>query len=229
MTYCYNSNTCGNCGNPYSLQCPSSIYSTISRSCVNASLTQRYQQATYSGAQFEIVAQWTIVTSGPGYQQIVANTIPNMMNHTALVGDILAFKGLYIGKEISTDTTQDYLCTNPTITGNTFTCAVGSLSSNNTRYHYLLQTTIIQSVQIAPDNIYYNVGDYDVEGTITQANVGSYSASATLLVLNAIQWVEIVGPSTGNVNVMVSFIANAYPVSKYLQINTESNYYFFII
>lgn len=214
MIYCYDSNTCGNCANSYSLQCSTSTYSTISRSCVNATLSQRYQQSNYASAQFDIIAQWTVTTSGVGYQQIIANTTANMMNCTALVGDILAFKGPYISKEISIDTTEDYLCTNPTITGSTFTCSVGNLSANNTKYHYLIQTTIIQSIQIAPNNIFYNVGDFNVQGTITQDNVTSYSASAILPVVYGIDYIDIVGPSTASVNIISSFIANIYPPSK---------------
>jgi len=220
MIYCYDTNTCGNCANPYAVQCPSSIYSTISRSCVNASLTQRFQQSAYSNVQFGIIAQWTIITTGAGYQQIIANTTANMMNQTALVGDILAFKGPYIAKEISIDSTEDYRCISPTITGTTFTCSIGNLSSNNTQYRYLLQTTIIQAIQIAPNTIYYNAGYYSVQGTITQKNITSLPASAILPVVYGIQSIEIVGPSTGNINVIISFIANIYPVSKYLQINT---------
>jgi hypothetical protein len=218
MIYCYDSNTCGNCGNPYSLQCPSSTYSSISHSCVNATLNQRFQQSKYSGVQFQIIAQWTITTGAAGYQQIVTNSTTNMMNRTALVGDILAFQGLYIAKEISSDSTQDYRCITPTISGNTFTCSVGSLSSTNTTYRYLLQTTIIQAIQIAPITTYYDAGNYNVIGTITQNNVTSFSASTILPVVYGIIWIEVVGPSTGNINVMVTFTVNIYPASKHLQI-----------
>ncbi|CAF5104592.1 unnamed protein product, partial [Rotaria magnacalcarata] len=113
--YCYDTNTCGNCLSPYSLQCSSNIYSTMTQSCANVTLTQRYQQSTYSGANFQIIAQWTVTTGGAGYQQIIANSTVNMMNRTVLVGDILALNGLFIGKEISTDSTTDYRCINPTI------------------------------------------------------------------------------------------------------------------
>jgi len=216
MIYCYDSNTCGNCANPYSLQCTSSIYSTISRSCVNATLNQRYQQSKYSSVQYQIIAQWTITTGGAGYQQIIANSISNMMNRTALVGDILAFNGPYIAKEISIDTTQDYRCISPTISGNIFTCSVGSLSSNNTQYRYLLQITIIQSIEIAPNALFYDVGILNVQGTITQDNVTSYSASTILPVIYGINWIEIIGPSSASSNIILSFITNIYPISKYL-------------
>jgi hypothetical protein len=137
-----------------------------------------------------------------------------MMNHTALVGDILAFKGLFIAKEMSTDTTEDYRCISPVISANAFTCSVGSLSSNNTKYRYLLQITIIQSIQISPIYMFYSVGVFNVQGTITQNNAVSYSASTTLPVIYGIDWIEVDGPSTGNVNVMTTFIANIYPPSK---------------
>jgi len=144
-----------------------------------------------------------------------------MMNRTALVGDILAFKGPYIAKEISIDTTQDYRCISPTISGNTFTCSVGNLSSSNTLYRYLLQITIIQSIQIAPNALFYDPGILNVQGTITQDNVTSYSASTFLPVVYGINWIEITGPSSASANIIVSFITNVYPVSKYLiQINT---------
>ncbi|CAM2704890.1 unnamed protein product [Rotaria socialis] len=209
--YCYDTNTCGNCLSPYSLQCSSNIYSTMTQSCANATLTQRYQQSIYSGVNFQIVAQWAVNTGGAGYQQIIANSTVNMMNRTVLVGDVLALKGQFIGKEISTDNTTDYRCINPTIASNAFTCSVGSLSSNSTTYRYLLQTTIIQAIQIAPITMYNSVGFFDVQGRITQNNVTSYSASAMLLVECNIDWVEIIGPSLGNINVMNSFIANIYP------------------
>jgi hypothetical protein len=218
MIYCYDANTCGNCANPYSLQCSPSIYSTISRSCVNESLTQRYQQSTYSSAQFQIIAQWPITTAGAGYQQIVANSAPNMMNRTALVGDILAFQGLFMAKEISTDTTQDYRCITPTIAASAFTCSVGSLSSNGTTYRYLLQTTIIEGIQIAPIYSYSIAGFFSVQGTIIQ-NAMSYSASTILPVVYDIIWIEVVGPSTASVNVLSTFTAIIYPPSKYLKIN----------
>jgi len=144
-----------------------------------------------------------------------------MMNRTALVGDILAFKGPYIAKEISIDTTQDYRCISPTISGNTFTCSVGNLSSNNILYRYLLQITIIQSIQIAPNAFFNDPGILNVQGTITQDNVTSYSASTILPVIYGINWIEIIGPSSASANTIVSFITNVYPVSKYLiQINT---------
>ena len=150
------------------------------------------------------------------------------MNRTALVGDILAFKGPYIAKEISTDSTTDYRCTSPTIASDVFTCAVGSLSSNNTNYHYLLQTTIIQAIQISPLTMFYNVGEFNVEGTITQNGLTSYSASAILPVMYGIEWIEVVGPSSASVNVLLSFTANIYPVSKYLFIHLNSfNIFFF--
>ncbi|CAF4329521.1 unnamed protein product, partial [Rotaria magnacalcarata] len=101
--------------------------------------------------------------------------------------------GLFIGKEISTDSTTDYRCINPTIASNAFTCSVGSLSSNSTTYRYLLQTTIIQAVQIAPMTMYNNVGTFNVQGTITQNNVTSYSASAMLPVWCTIDWIEVIG------------------------------------
>ncbi|CAM4771183.1 unnamed protein product [Rotaria magnacalcarata] len=211
--YCYDTNTCGNCLSPYSLQCSSNIYSTMTQSCANVTLTQRYQQSTYSGANFQIIAQWTVTTGGAGYQQIIANSTVNMMNRTVLVGDILALNGLFIGKEISTDSTTDYRCINPTIASNAFTCSVGSLSSNSTTYRYLLQTTIIQAVQIAPMTVYNNVGTFNVQGTITQNNVTSYSASAMLPVWCTIDWIEVIGPSLANVNVIKSFIVNIYPAN----------------
>ncbi|CAF4570580.1 unnamed protein product [Rotaria sp. Silwood1] len=230
LTYCYDTNTCsnctntcGNCSNPYSLQCSTNIYSTITYLCVNASLNQRFQQTTYSNAQFEIIAQWTITTTGTNYQQIIANTSLNMMNQTALVGDILAFQGLDIAKSLSIDGTEDYRCINPTITNNTFTCAVGSLSSNGTQYRYLLQTTIIQAIRIAPNTIYDNVGYFSVEGRLTQNNLTTYSASTTLPVVYGIAWVEIIGPSVASVNVILTFIVNIYPVNA-----TATKYMWFI-
>jgi hypothetical protein len=146
------------------------------------------------------------------------------MNQTALVGDILAFQGPYIAKEISIDSTQDYRCITPTISSNAFTCTVGNLSSNNTQYRYLLQITIIQAVQIAPNMIYSNTGNYNVQGTITQNNVTSFSASAILPVVDGIQWIEIIGPSTASINVILSFVVNVYPVSKYLRISIQTEY-----
>jgi len=229
MIYCYDSNTCGNCANSYSLQCSTSVYSTISRSCVNTTLNQRFQLSKYSGVQFNIIAQWTIATTGAGYQQIIANTVANMMNETALVGDILAFQGPYIAKEISIDSTQDYRCITPTISSNAFTCTAGNLSSNNTQYRYLLQITIIQAIQIAPNMIYSNMGIYYIQATITQNNLTTFPASAILPVLEGIQWIEIVGPSSSSANVISSFIANVYPASKYLQISIQIDYSYFII
>ena len=216
MIYCYDLNTCGNCANPYSVQCSGSRYSTISRSCANGTLNQRYQLSKYSGVQFNNIAQWTIVATGSGYQQIVANSTANMMNRTALVGDILAFQGLSIAKEISTDSTEDYRCITPVVSGSTFTCTAGSLSSNSTQYRYLLQITIVQAIQIAPNTVYYNVGTFSVQGTLTQSGVTSVSASTILPVIYGIQWIEIVGPSSSSANVMMTFIANVYPASKYL-------------
>ncbi|CAF3507643.1 unnamed protein product [Rotaria sordida] len=213
LTYCYNTNTCGSCTNPYSLQCSTNIYSTITHLCVNTTLTQRFQQSTYSNVQFEIIAQWTITTTGINYQQIIANSSLNMMNKTALVGDILAFKGLYIAKNIAIDGTEDYRCLNPTIASNIFTCSIGSLSSNNTKYRYLLQTTIIQAIQIAPNTIYDNVGYYSVEGQLTQNNLTTYSASTILPVIYGIESINITGPSVTNVNATVTFQANIYPAN----------------
>jgi len=212
--YCYSSNTCGSCSNPYSVQCSATTYSTITHLCDNTTSNQRFQQSTYSNAQFQIIAQYAITTTGAGYQQIIANT-SSTINQTALVGDILAFSGPYIAKVIPTDTTQDYRCIAPTISSNAFTCSVGSLSANGTAYRYLLQTTIIQAVQIAPTMIYSIAGTYNVQGTITQNNVTSFSSSAMLPVVYGIIWIEVVGPTIINVNVLTTFVANIYPVSKY--------------
>lgn len=214
MAYCYETNTCGSCINPYSFQCSSNVYSTVTTSCSNATTIQLYQQSTYSNAQYQIVAQWTVTSTGAGYQQIVANSIANMMNRTALVGDILAFQGLSMGKIISTGGTSDYRCIIPTIASNMFTCSVGNLSLS-TNYQYLLQVTIIQAVQIAPLAIYNDVGYFNVQGTITQNNVTSYSVSTVLPIVYGIQWIEITGPSQVHSNVPVTFILNLYPVSKY--------------
>jgi hypothetical protein len=139
-----------------------------------------------------------------------------MMNQTAFVGDILAFRGPYIAKEVSVDSTQDYRCITPTISSSAFTCTTGSLSSNNTQYRYLLQITIIQAVQIAPNMIYSYTGNFNIQGTITQNNVTTYSTSAILPVVYGIQWVEIIGPPSASTNVISPFVANVYPVSKYL-------------
>lgn len=136
-----------------------------------------------------------------------------MINRTASVGDMLAFKGVNLAKIISDDTTEDYRCTSAS--GSPFTCTIASLSSNNTKYHYLLQMTVIQPVEIAPLMMYYGIGDYQVHGTITQHGVTSYSASAILPVLFGIESVEIVGQITGNINVMLSFMAQLYPISKF--------------
>ncbi len=141
------------------------------------------------------------------------------MNQTALVGDILAFKGQYIAQVIPTDTTQDYRCITPTISSNAFTCTIGSLSANGTAYRYLLQTTIIQAIQIAPTMIYSNVGNYNVQGTITQNNVGSFSTSTILPVLYGIDWIQVVAPTSANINVMFTVTVNLYPSSKYHKIN----------
>jgi hypothetical protein len=210
--YCYSSNTCGSCSNPYSVQC-SATYSTITHLCDNTTSTQRFQQSTYSNAQFQIIAQYTITTTGAGYQQIIANT-SSTINQTALVGDILAFSGPYIAKVIPTDTTQDYRCVTPTISSNAFTCTIGNLSANGTAYRYLLQTTIIQAVQIAPTMIYANAGTYSVQGTITQNNVGSFSTSTLLPVVYGINWIQVVAPSSVNLNVMFTVTVNVYPSSK---------------
>ena len=217
MIYCYDTNTCGNCVSPYSVQCSSGIYSTVSGSCVNASLTQRFQQSSYSSAQFNIIAQWSITTIGIGYQQIVENSTLNLMNRTALVGDILAFKGFYIAKTISSDQTEDYRCINSVISSNMFTCSIGNLSSNNTKYRYLLQVTIIQATQIAPIIVYDNTGNYNVEGIIKQNNVTTLSTSSTLPVIYGINWIEIVGPSVANINATSTFVVNLYPISEYLE------------
>ncbi|CAF3607443.1 unnamed protein product [Adineta steineri] len=208
--YCYDANTCGSCANAYSLQCPTSVYSTVSRSCVNETSSQRYQQSIYSGAQFQIVATYTIPTTGAGYQQFIANS-SSTMNQTALVGDILAFQGSYIAKEMTTDTTQDYRCIAPTVSSLQFTCSIGNISSSGSTYRYLLQATIIQAVQIAPNMIYYANGNYNVTSTITQNNVTSLSASTMLPVVDGIDWIEIIGPTTANINVMLSFVVNVYP------------------
>ena len=218
MIYCYESNICGNCISPYSSQCGANAYSTINRLCNTTNSSHRFQQSKYSGVQFSIVAQWTINTAGAGYQQIVANTVVNLMNTTALVGDILGFTGPYIAKTVSVDSTEDYRCITPTITMGTFTCTIGSLSSNGTQYRYLLQITIIQAVQIAPNTMFNYAGNFNVQGTITQANVTSFSTSTILPVAYGIEWIEIIGPSTSNINVPCSFIANIYPVSKYLHV-----------
>ena len=221
MIYCYGSNTCGNCISPYSVQCGGNAYSTVNQLCDNANSSQRFQQSIYAGKQFSIVAQWTVVIPSAGYQQIIANTLGNMMNRTALVGDILGFQGQYIAKTVSTDSTEDYRCVTPTISGLAFTCAATNLSSNNTRYQYLLQITIIQAVQIAPNTMFNNAGDFYVQGTLTQANVTSVSASSILPVVYGIEWIEIIGPTTANINVESSFIANIYPVSQYPHIFTS--------
>ncbi|CAF1178747.1 unnamed protein product [Adineta steineri] len=208
--YCYDANTCGTCANAYSLQCSSSVYSTVSRSCVNETSSQRYQQSIYSGAQFQIVATYPITTTGAGYQQIIANS-SSTMNQTALVGDILAFQGPYIAKEMTTDTTQDYRCITPTISSSQFTCSIGNISSSGSTYRYLLQVTIIEAVQIAPNMIYYATGNYNITSSITQNNVTSLSASTILPVVDGIDWIEIVAPATSNINIMLSFVANVYP------------------
>ncbi|CAF4157649.1 unnamed protein product [Rotaria sp. Silwood2] len=213
LSYCYDTNTCGNCTNPYSVQCSTNIYSTITHSCVNASLTQRFQQSTYANAQFEIIAQWTISTTGTNYQQIIENLSLNMTNLTAIVGDILAFQGLYIAKSISIDGTEDYQCITPTITSNIFTCSIGNLSSNGTKYRYLLQTTIVQAIQIAPNTMYDNVGYYSVEGRLTQNNLTTYSTSTILPIVYGFASTQIIGPSLASVNETVTFIVNLYPVN----------------
>lgn len=211
-SYCYDSNTCGTCSSPYALQCSTYTYSLVDHLCYNTSASQRYQSSVYSSAQFEIIAQWSFAAAGAGYQQIIANTTGNMLNRTAFIGDILAFKGTNLAKVISDDTTEDYRCTSAS--GSPFTCTIASLSSNNTKFHYLLQITVIQAVQIAPLMMYYGTGDYNVQGTITQHNVTSYSASAILPVLFGIEAVEIVGPTAGNINVMISFMAQLSPPSN---------------
>ena len=127
--YCYDRNTCGNCTDPYSLQCSNGVYSTVAHLCVNTTSTQRFQQSLYSGAQFEIIAQWTILTTSIGYQQMIDNSTLNMTSQMANVGDILAFKSLNIGKKVSSDETEDYRCIFPIIINNTFICSIGNLSS----------------------------------------------------------------------------------------------------
>lgn len=217
MIYCYEQNTCGYCNSPYSLQCGAGAYSTISHLCNGTNPSQRFQQSNYNGVQFSIVAQWTANPAGPGYQQIIANSVVNMMNTTALVGDILAFQGLNVAKTMSSDSTEDYRCVLPAITSG-FTCTTASLSSNNTQYRYLLQITIIQAIQIAPNTMFSYAGNFNVQGTITQANVTSFSTSTILPVVYGIEWIEIIGPSTSDVNILSSFIANIYPASKYLHL-----------
>ena len=93
MIYCYDTNQCGTCTEPYALQCPSSIYSTLARTCVNTTVTNRVQPGVYNGVQFQIIAQWTIPATGPNYYQIIANSSATMMNQTGLVGDVLGFQG----------------------------------------------------------------------------------------------------------------------------------------
>jgi hypothetical protein len=215
MIYCYDANACGNCASPYASQCSMNAYSTISRTCDNTTLSQRIQPSKYSGVQFVTVAQWTIIPSGATYNQIIANSTSDV-NRTALVGDILGFAGLSIAKEISTDGSQDYRCTSSATFVGQFTCSVANLSSNGTTYRYILQTTIIQAIQIAPINIFYNIGNFNVQGTLTQDNVTTFSSSAILPVVYGIEWIDLVAPATANVNVMISFLANIYPVSKYL-------------
>ena len=167
----------------------------------------------YNSAQYQIVAQFGPTSAAIGYQQIVANTA-STMNITAMVGDILAFQGPYIAKEISTDSTQDYRCASPTISSNQFTCTVSSLSSNNTAYHYLLQATIIQPIHIAPTMFYYTPGDYNIVASVTQGNVTTYSLSTILPVVYGIDYIEVVGPSGGSVNVLTTFVVNVYPTSE---------------
>ena len=139
-----------------------------------------------------------------------------MTNRTAMVGDILGFKGAFIAKEISTDGTADYRCTSPSIVSNAFTCAVASLSANGTNYRHLLQTTIVQAIQIAPIMSYDNVGNFNVQGTLTQRMLTSFSTSTILPVIYGIDWIEVVGPVTVSVSVIVTFTANVYPPSKHL-------------
>jgi hypothetical protein len=177
---------------------------------VNASAAQRVQSSVYGGAQFQIVAQWAASPPGAGYMQMTANATSLVTNRTAMVGDFLGFQGTFIGKQISTDGTADYRCTSPTIVSGVFTCAVASLSSNGTNYRYLLQT-----IQIAPIISYDDVGNFNVQGTVTQRNVTSFSTSTILPVIYGIDWIEIVGPASVSANVMVTFTANVYPSSKY--------------
>lgn len=167
----------------------------------------------YNSAQYQIVAQFGPTAATVGYQQILANTA-STMNLTAMVGDILAFQGPYIAKEISTDSMQDYRCVAPTISSSQFTCTAGNLSSNNTAYHYLLQATIIQPVHISPTMFYNTPGYYSILGSVTQANVTTYSSSSNLPVIYGIDWVEVVGPSGGNINILTTFTVNVYPASK---------------
>jgi hypothetical protein len=212
--YCYDTNTCGTCLKSYSLQCLSTTYSTISQTCVNNTASQRVGPSAYSGVQFEIVAQWNFVSTGSGYNQIIANTSLNMMNRTALVGDILAFQGPFIAKVQSSDGTTDQRCINPTIVSNIFTCAVGNISSTSSIQRYLLQATVIQSVQISPLVIYPNTGDYNVQGTIIQRNSTTSIVSTILPVVYGIVWIEVIGPAISDINKMLTFRAKIYPPSR---------------
>ena len=205
---------CGLCAAPYTLQCSGSVYSTISRACVNATASQRVQPSVYGATQFQVVAQWTFPSSAAGYVQITANATSAMTNHTAMVGDFLGFQGPFIGKAVSTDGTTDYRCIGPgTVTG-VFTCTVGNVSSNGTNYHHFLQTTIIEAIQIAPIIMYNDVGNFNVQGTVTQRNVTSFSTSTILPVIYGIDWIDVVGPPTVSVSVTATFTANVYPPSK---------------
>lgn len=181
---------------------------------MNASAAQRVQSSVYGGIQLQIIAQWAYTSVGAGYVQITVNGTSPMTNRTAMVGDILGFQGAFIAKEISTDGTADYRCSSPSIVSNAFTCTVANLSANGTNFRHLLQTTIVQAIQIAPIISYDDVGNFNVQGTLTQRNVSSFSTSTILPVIYGINWIEVVGPASVSANVRVIFTANVYPPSK---------------
>jgi hypothetical protein len=105
---------------------------------------------SYSGAPYQAVASVVYTPPGPGYQQIVANISANMMNQTVDVGDLLAFSGMDVAKEMSTDGTTDFKCNNIISVGISFNCAVDSVSSNGTAIRHLAQLTVVQPVQLGP-------------------------------------------------------------------------------
>lgn len=213
--YCYSSNACGSCTSPYALTCSSNQYSTGTQDCVNATSTSRFQASAYNGVQFQIVAQWSYSSSGAQYNQIVANSSSTMINTTAMVGDFLGFQGTNMAKEQSLDGSMDYRCTNPIVSGSMFACTVANISLNSSTYRYLLQATVVQPVQMAPIVMYYDAGNFNIQGTITQRNVSSFTVSTILPVVYGIDSVEILGPASASINVMSRFTARLSPISKF--------------
>ena len=216
LIYCFNENTCGSCDTPYTVQCSTGVYSTVTGDCVNATGSQRFHLSKYNNAQYMIVAQWVVGTPVVGYQQILTNSTANMINRTAQVGDILGFMSTGLGKEMTSDGTQDYRCVASSIINGAFACAAANLTTNSTTYRFFLQMTITKSTDISPQIMYMEAGNYNVAGTITQNNATSLSLSTVLPVVYGIDWIEVVGPPSINLNTMVSFVAHVYPASEYL-------------